>query len=81
MRTTLTIDPDVAMQAKEAIRLTGLPFKTLINSALRIGIDAVVAPKTARPYRTQGHPMGLRKGLSYDNIHELLAIVEKEDFR
>ena len=81
MRTTLTIDTDVAMKAKRAVQITGLPFKSLINQALRIGIDSVLAPKESRPYRTKGHPMGLRKGLSYDNIQELLSVAEGEDFR
>ena len=81
VRTTLTIDPDIAVMAKKATQITGLPFKSLINQALRIGIDAVLSPKKSRPYRTKGHAMGLRKGLSYDNIHELLAVAEGEDFR
>jgi hypothetical protein len=81
MRTTLTIDADVAAKARRAVLKTGLPFKSLINQALRVGIDAVTAPKKSRPYHTQGHAMGLRKGLSYDNIQDLLAIAEGEDFR
>ncbi len=81
MRTTLTIDPDIAVKAKKAVQMTGMPFKTLINQALRIGIDAVMSPKKSRPYRTKGRAMGLRKGLSYDNIHDLLAMAEGEDFR
>ena len=79
MRTTLTIDSDVAAKAKEAMRKTGLPFKQLINKALRSGIDIVLMPPTSKPYSTQGRPMGLRKGLSYDNISELLSISEGEN--
>ena len=81
MRTTLTIDTDVAVKVKQAVQLTGMPFKSLINQALRIGLEAVLAPKKSRPYRTKGHAMGLRGGLSYDNIQELLAVAEGEDFR
>ena len=81
MRTTLTIDSDVAARAKEAVRVTGLPFKTLINQALRVGIEAVLVPEQPKTYRTEGIPMGLRKGLSYDNIAELLARTEGEDHR
>jgi hypothetical protein len=81
MRTTLTIDPDIAAKARKAVQVTGMPFKSLINQALRIGIDAVLSPKKSRPYRTKGRALGLRKGLSYDNIHELLAVAEGEDFR
>jgi hypothetical protein len=81
MRTTLTIDDDVAAKARLAVRTTGLSFKELINSALRIGIDVVQSPKKSRPYHTQARPMGLRKGLSYDNVAELLSVSEGEDHR
>ncbi len=81
MRTTLTIDNDVAAKAKEAVRKTGLPFKTLINDALRIGIDAVVAPRMGKPYKTAGHPLGLRPGLNYDDVSELLDLGEGDDWR
>lgn len=81
MRTTLTIDSDVAAKVKEAARKTGLPFKTLINNALRVGLDAVVSPPASLPYQTRGHPMGLRAGLNYDNVSELLELGEGADWR
>jgi len=81
MRTTLTIDPDVAEKAKLAQQATGMTFKDLINESLRCGIDQVCAPKVARPYRTEARPLGLKRGLNYDNIAELLAQTEQEDFR
>jgi hypothetical protein len=81
MRTTLTIEPDVAEKAKRAMQLTGMTFKDLVNEALRRGIDQVSAPKPVRPYRTRARPLGLKRGLSYDNIAELLAQTDKEDYR
>jgi hypothetical protein len=79
MRTTLTIDDDVAAKARQAVRITGLPFKEIINSALRVGIDVVLSPRKSQPYRTEGRPLGLRKGLSYDDISELLSLSEGEN--
>ena len=78
MRTTLTLDPDVAAKARRATAQTGLPFKSVINQALRLGIEEVMSPPAAKPYRTKPHPMGLKPGLSYDNISELLAVAEDE---
>ena len=78
MRTTLTLDPDVAAKAKRAARQLGKPFNEVINSALRIEVPD---PKPAKPYKTKALPMGLRPGLSYDNISELLAQAEGEDHR
>jgi hypothetical protein len=47
--------------------------------ALRAGLDAVLAPPASKPYRTKPRPLGLREGLSYDNISELVALAEGED--
>ena len=81
MRTTLTLDPDVAAKAKKGAAQLGKPFKEVINSALRIGLEQVLSPPKAKPYRTKPHAMGLRPGFSYDNIAELLAKAEGEDWR
>ncbi len=81
MRTTLTLDPDVAAKAKLGASKLGKPFKEVINEALRIGLEQVLNPPAAQPYRTKPHPLGLREGLSYDNIAELLALAEGEDHR
>ena len=74
----MTLDPDVAGKARRATARTGLPFKSVINQALRLGIEEVMSPPAAKSYRTKPHPMGLKPGLSYDNIAELLAVAEDE---
>ena len=79
MRTTLTLDPDVAAKAKRGAAKLRKPFKEVINAALRIGWDEVLKPAAAKPYRTKPRPLGLRRGLSYDNIAELLDRAEGED--
>ena len=79
MRTTLTLDPDVAARARRGATKLGKPFKQVVNEALRIGLDQVLTPPTAKPYRTKPKPLGLRDGLSYDNISELLVRAEGED--
>lgn len=79
MRTTLTLYPDVAAKAKRGAAQLRKPFKEIINEALRIGLDEILKPPPAKPYRTRPRPMGLRRGLSYDNISELLARIEGED--
>jgi len=79
MRTTLTLDPDVAAKARQGAAKTGKPFRSVINAALRIGLDAVLKPSAAKPYRTKARPLGLRRGFCYDDIAELLARAEGED--
>ena len=79
MRTTLTLDPDVAAKAKKGAASLRKPLKQIINEALRIGLDELLQPPRARSYRTKPRPLGLRRGFSYDNIAELLARAEGED--
>ena len=81
MRTTLTLDPDVAAKARQSAAKLQKPFKEVINAALRAGLDQILAPPPRRRYRTKSRPLGLRKGLSYDNITDLLARGEGEDHR
>jgi hypothetical protein len=79
MRTTLTLDPDVAAKARKGAAKLNKPFKEVINAALRIGLDEVLKPSAARPYKTKPRPLGLRRGFSYDNISELIAASEGEE--
>jgi hypothetical protein len=80
MRTTLTLDPDVAAKAKQGAARLGKPLKEVINAALRLGLDQVLKPPLAKPYQTKARPLGLRRGFSYDNIGEMLARAEGEDY-
>lgn len=81
MRTTLTIENDVLERARAISAKLGTPFKTVINEALRAGLDQVEKPARRRPYKTTPRAMGLKAGRNLDNIQELLAQIEGEDSR
>jgi hypothetical protein len=81
MRTTLSIDDDVLERARAVAAKLGSPFKTVVNEALRAGLDHAEQPAMRRPYKTEPHIMGLRSGRNIDNIQELLAQIEGEDTR
>ena len=81
MRTTITIDDDVLDRARAMARNLHASFRSVINEALRAGLERVEQPAERRRYRTEPHTMGLRKGYNLDNIQELLAQAEGEDFR
>ena len=81
MRTTLTLDPDVAAKARKGAARLRKPFKEVVNHALRLGLDEVLSPPAAKPYRTRPRPLGLRSGLNYDDIAGLLTIGEGEHHR
>ena len=76
MRTTLTLDPGVSAKAHAVATQLGRPFKQVVNAALRIGLDDMLRPTLAKPYRTKPRAMGLRAGLGYDHVAELLACDE-----
>lgn len=81
MRTTLTLDEDVAQKTKELALKLKKPFKVVLNEALRRGLDQVEKPQKSHRYRTVPHEMGLREGYSLDNIQELISQAEGEDSR
>jgi hypothetical protein len=74
MRTTLSIDDDVMERARAVAAKLRTPFKTVVNEALRAGLDHLEQPSKLRRYKTEPHAMGLRSGRNIDNIQELLAI-------
>jgi hypothetical protein len=82
MRTTLTLDRDVAARLEREMRRRGASFKALVNDLLRAGLDASQAPKRkTRPFRTEGFDLGPSLVGSLDNIEEVLARAEGEAHR
>ena len=81
MRTTLTLDEDVAAKLKDEARRSGKPFKQVVNEALRQSLAARRSSKRIPPFRVRPFKMGLRPGLSYDCVSELLEQVEGPGYR
>jgi hypothetical protein len=82
MRTTLTIDDDVAATLEALRRKRDTSFKDLINDALRRGLrDMNTPPKQRKPYRTPSVDLGTPRIPNIDNIAEVLAIIEGEAFK
>jgi len=72
----------VAERARADAARLRRPFKEIVNEAMRVGLEVLAQrSEQGRPYRTEAVPMGLREGLSYDDIGELLVRAETEDFR
>jgi hypothetical protein len=82
MRTTLTIDDDVAAELERLRRARDTRLKDLVNDALRLGLREMTAPsKKGKPFRTRSFDGGRLLVASIDNIAELLAEVEGEWWR
>ncbi len=77
MRTTISLDDDVAARLKSEIRRSGRSFKDVVNEYLRLGFHAKKNHQTKRPFRIKTRDLGdLRPGLSLNNIGELLEQIE-----
>lgn len=77
MRTTLTLDEDVAAKLKAEARRTGRSFKDTVNEALRRALLQAPRPPAQGPFRVVTRDLGgLRPGLSLDSVADLLEQVE-----
>lgn len=83
MRTTLTLDDDVAVALRRLCEADGLAFKQAVNSVLRAGIVARASQKPLSPGTAWTTPsdVGQPRLLNIDDIHETLRIGEGDDYR
>jgi hypothetical protein len=75
VRTTLSLDDDVAALLKSEMRRSGASLKETVNELLRLGLSASRKPPR-KPFVVTPLPLGLPLGLSYDNIEELIEALE-----
>lgn len=81
MRTTITLDPDVAQLVKKMMSERGITFKEAVNGALR---EAMVSEQTKYevPARNLGNAkVDLTKALALSGMLEDEAIMDKMDQR
>ena len=79
MRTTLTLDDDVAALLKRIAAKEKGSFKELVNQALRRGLTMITVQPPRVPFHTTGFDLGPSLVGSLDNIEEVLSRVEGED--
>ena len=77
MRTTVTLDPDVAAKLKRLAGERGISFKEALNSAVRAGLGG--GRGAARRYHMPSRPLGLRPGVDLDRALELAGGLEDEE--
>lgn len=77
MRTTLTLDSDIAVKLKAEARRSGRPFREIVNEMLRRGLAQRRAASRPEPFRVVARDLGqLRPGLSLDSVADLIEQVE-----
>ena len=82
MRTTLTLDDDVAAALERLRKSRDASLKQLVNEALRRGLEEMRSrPKRREPMQTRSVALGRVRVASIDDIGEALAIADGETFK
>jgi hypothetical protein len=77
VRTTLTLDDDVATKLKTEARRSGRPFREVVNDTIRRGLASRQDAKRAAAFKVMARDLGeLRLGISLDSVADLLERVE-----
>ena len=74
MRTTLTLDPDVADLVEDAVHRLRTSTKQVINDALRRALSS--PPQQREPYRVPVHEATLQPGLDLSGFNRLADELE-----
>jgi CTP:molybdopterin cytidylyltransferase MocA len=78
MRTTVTLDADVASMLEEAMHRERRPFKAIINDAIRRGLAPRAATRAAKPHRVVVHHCELMPGIDPGSLNRLAGELEDD---
>ena len=81
MRTTLSLDDDVAARIEQLRRVLDKPLKELVNEALRRGLIGMDEARVPSPYRTKPVDLGRCRLPNVDDVATALAAAEGEGYR
>jgi hypothetical protein len=76
VRTTLTIDDDVASLLKRENRRAGEPFKQTVNRCLRIALTAPPQRVRRKPFKVTPIDLQLPEGINLDKTSAILEALE-----
>ena len=78
MRTTLTLDDDLAQELQERSHRLRVPFKKVVNDAIRRGIHGSITARKSEPFRVEPHDCRLRPGFDDRRFNQLADELEVE---
>lgn len=79
MRTTLTLEPDVAERLASEIRRTGKSLKAAVNDALRVGLGMGGRRRRPPRFEVEPHAFGLVPGVDPDRLNQLVDELDVEE--
>jgi hypothetical protein len=77
MRTTVTLDEDVAAQLRQVSRERGVSFKVALNGAIRLGLSA--SAPSSRSFSVHVRPLGIRPEVDIDKALNLASEIEDSE--
>jgi hypothetical protein len=78
MRTTLTLEPDVARLIEEEAHRQRKPVKQIVNEALRRGLAPQAGIRSRKRFRVRPHATTLRPGIDARSLNQLAEELEDE---
>ena len=78
MRTTLTLDDDVAALLRQQATSLDVSFKEVVNRTLRAGLSREMVPTNVDVPKTIPHSFGFRPGIDLDKLNQLADELEAE---
>jgi hypothetical protein len=77
MRTTVTLDEDVAAKLRQVSRERGVSFKVALNGAVRLGLSASAPP--SRSFSVHSQSLGIRPEVNIDKALSLAGELEDSE--
>ena len=78
MRTTLTIEPEVARRIESEIQRTRKTLKAVINDALKAGLGMTGKNEVLPPFKVRAHDFGFHAGIDQDRMNQLADELETD---
>lgn len=79
MRTTLTLEPDVARRLEQEVNRKGRGMKAVVNEALRRGFGLPTADEPPPPFQVRPHSYAFKPGVDLDRVNQLVDEIEAHE--
>ncbi len=80
MRTTLTLDPELATKLKKLAHDRQSSFKDTVNDVLRRGLAAQEPAQVAEPFVVEPNGSGFKPGIDPARLNQLLDELDTPEF-
>jgi hypothetical protein len=80
MRTTVTLEPDLAKKVRQLAHQRGVSFKQALNEVIRRGLAPTARQDARKRFTVRPHDSEFRAGIDPGKLNQLVDQLEVEDF-